>query len=244
MQCPNCRSAIPEYHYYCPRCRIPVQDYLREGADRRRDLLGRVLNNLLTLAILSIFVGGSVIVARQIDWREMYRVFFEQPDGSGGRMPAERGKPEPASGRRRGREPEQPGGTTRGSRDISSGGIESVRQLPRPIEELPFPGGGEANPAKTAPRRGLAQPEPGEIVGEIASQEAGDDAYLSIDCYTPARIYIDGQYSGTTPATIRLSAGDHMLRLMADGYDDWTRRIRLRSRQQTGLTASLKKSRD
>ncbi|MCI0664731.1 MAG: PEGA domain-containing protein [Acidobacteria bacterium] len=64
---------------------------------------------------------------------------------------------------------------------------------------------------------------------------------VAINSYTQARIYINGQFSGTTPRTIRLSAGDHQIRLTADGYDDWTRRIRLKTKQQLGIMASMKR---
>ena len=64
---------------------------------------------------------------------------------------------------------------------------------------------------------------------------------MIIKSATRARIYINGQFSGTTPHTIRLSTGEHTVSLSADGYEDWSRKIQLRGRQQISITASLKK---
>ena len=65
--------------------------------------------------------------------------------------------------------------------------------------------------------------------------------YLAIDSYIAAKIYVDGQFSGTTPRTVKLIPGDHQIRLIADGYDDWTRRVKLRGSQQVGIKAAMKK---
>lgn len=62
---------------------------------------------------------------------------------------------------------------------------------------------------------------------------------VTLDSYTKARIYVDGQFSGITPRTIKLLSGEHTILLIADGYEEWTRKIRLNGRQQTGLMASM-----
>jgi hypothetical protein len=64
---------------------------------------------------------------------------------------------------------------------------------------------------------------------------------VTLNSYTRARIYIDGQYSGTTPRTVRLLAGEHSITLIADGYEEWSKKIRLNGRQQMGLMASMNK---
>jgi hypothetical protein len=63
---------------------------------------------------------------------------------------------------------------------------------------------------------------------------------LTIKSYVPARIYINGQYSGVTPRTVKLLVGEHTITLMAEGYEDWTRKIQVKGRQQVGLLASLR----
>jgi hypothetical protein len=66
-------------------------------------------------------------------------------------------------------------------------------------------------------------------------------ALLTIKSYVPARIYIDGAFSGVTPRAVKLLAGEHTVTLVADGYQEWTRKVRLSGQQQTGMLVSLKK---
>lgn len=66
-------------------------------------------------------------------------------------------------------------------------------------------------------------------------------ALVTISSYTRARVYIDGQYSGTTPRTVKLLSGSHTITLLADGYEEWTKTIRLSGKQQTGVMAAMTK---
>lgn len=86
-----------------------------------------------------------------------------------------------------------------------------------------------------------AEPESGtEINLEPPDHSLSNNIGLvTLNSYTRARIYINGQFSGTTPRTVRLLAGEHTILLLADGYEDWTRKIRLDGRQQMGLMASM-----
>ena len=64
---------------------------------------------------------------------------------------------------------------------------------------------------------------------------------ISINSYVPARIYIDGQFSGVTPRAVKLVAGDHHISLMADGYREYTRKVKVDGHQQIGMVASMTK---
>lgn len=64
---------------------------------------------------------------------------------------------------------------------------------------------------------------------------------LTIKSYVPARIYIDGAYSGVTPRSVKLIAGEHTVTLVADGFQEWTRKVKLNGKEQAGILASLKK---
>jgi hypothetical protein len=66
-------------------------------------------------------------------------------------------------------------------------------------------------------------------------------ALLTIKSYVPARVYIDGAYSGVTPRSVKLVAGEHTVTLVADGFQEWTRKVRLNGQEQAGILASLKK---
>jgi len=62
---------------------------------------------------------------------------------------------------------------------------------------------------------------------------------VSINCQVPARIYINGQYSGTTPRAVHLNAGEYQIRLVSEGYLEWNSKVRVRDRQQMGVLASM-----
>ena len=62
---------------------------------------------------------------------------------------------------------------------------------------------------------------------------------LTIKSYIPARVYIDGQFSGLTPRTVKLSAGEHVINLMAEGHVEWSRKVSLKGKQQVGVVASM-----
>ena len=62
---------------------------------------------------------------------------------------------------------------------------------------------------------------------------------ISINSYVPARIYIDGQFSGVTPRAVKLVAGDHHISLMADGYREYSRKVKVDGHQQIGMVASM-----
>ena len=64
---------------------------------------------------------------------------------------------------------------------------------------------------------------------------------ISINSYVPARIYIDGQFSGVTPRAVKLVAGDHHISLMADGYREYSRKVKVDGHQQIGMVASMTK---
>jgi hypothetical protein len=78
---------------------------------------------------------------------------------------------------------------------------------------------------------------PNAVLGE-------DTALLTIKSYTRAAVYIDGQFSGLTPRTVKLLAGEHTVTLLAEGYEDWTRKLKLRGRQQAGILASMSRRSD
>ncbi|HYE72843.1 MAG TPA: PEGA domain-containing protein, partial [Blastocatellia bacterium] len=87
-------------------------------------------------------------------------------------------------------------------------------------------------------------PEPVAASLEVDSGPAELDSrtgLLTIKSYVPARIYIDGAYSGVTPRSVKLIAGEHTVTLVADGFQEWTRRVKLNGKEQAGILASLKK---
>ncbi len=64
---------------------------------------------------------------------------------------------------------------------------------------------------------------------------------VTIKSYVPARVYIDGVYSGSTPRSVKLLAGDHTISLLANGYHEYSRQVTVSGQQQLGILASMSK---
>ena len=55
-----------------------------------------------------------------------------------------------------------------------------------------------------------------------------------------AEIYLDGEYRGTTPATVTaVTAGNHTLEIRADGYDRWLSPVTVRAGSMLNVSATL-----
>ncbi len=72
MQCPSCRSDIPDNQFYCPVCRASVYSYVPENS---RSLSGgrleRAGKRLLEVFLFLILVGIGVVLARAIKWKDL-----------------------------------------------------------------------------------------------------------------------------------------------------------------------------
>jgi hypothetical protein len=56
-----------------------------------------------------------------------------------------------------------------------------------------------------------------------------------------AEVYADGAFVGNAPATLKLGAGKHIVRLVLAGYEEWTREISVQGGSELRLAASLEK---
>ena len=54
-----------------------------------------------------------------------------------------------------------------------------------------------------------------------------------------AEVYVDGAFIGNSPATLRLSPGQHTIRVAQSGYKDWSRDISVHSGSEAHLVATL-----
>lgn len=93
MQCPSCRSDIPDNQFYCPVCRASVYSYVPENSrSSSGGRLERAGKRLLEVFLFLILVGIGVVLARAIKWKDLL----------GGILPAtatsSTPKPEPSSG--------------------------------------------------------------------------------------------------------------------------------------------------
>ena len=121
---------------------------------------------------------------------------------------------------------------------------ESVRGMSGRLEELPgLESVDVANESGNGSRRPLPTlDESGVLIEQTDPPPTDSTGLLTISAYAPARIYIDGQYSGVTPRTVHLLAGDHQVRLVADGYVEWSSRVSVKKHQQMGMLASMTRS--
>lgn len=81
MICPKCQTEITNWQFYCPQCRASLQDYNELGGGFKRGTLERVGGQLINLIIVLFLIGGSVLVARQIDWKELIAMFRDPGAG-------------------------------------------------------------------------------------------------------------------------------------------------------------------
>jgi len=57
----------------------------------------------------------------------------------------------------------------------------------------------------------------------------------------PASVYADGNFVGSTPASLKLSPGEHHLRVAMDGYKEWTQTVAAQTGAEGHITANLEK---
>jgi hypothetical protein len=59
---------------------------------------------------------------------------------------------------------------------------------------------------------------------------------------TGAEVYVDGEFHGNSPATLKLKPGKHTVSVKMSGYKDWSREISTEAGSEAHLTATLEKS--
>jgi hypothetical protein len=57
-----------------------------------------------------------------------------------------------------------------------------------------------------------------------------------------AEVYVDGAFVGNAPATLKLSPGQHTIRVTQSGYKDWSREIAVQAGSDVHLSASQDKT--
>jgi hypothetical protein len=89
--------------------------------------------------------------------------------------------------------------------------------------------------ASTAPapedRANQKQRQRHELVGAIALNSVPDGA----------EVYVDGNFVGQTPATLKLAAGKHTIRVSLKSYKDWHRDLAVLQSSEVKLIATLEK---
>jgi hypothetical protein len=83
---------------------------------------------------------------------------------------------------------------------------------------------------KTAPETVAATTSPALVLVTITSVPVGGE------------VYADDSFVGNSPATVKLSPGQHNIRVFMKGYKNWNRLVTLDARQEANLAATLEKS--
>ena len=87
-------------------------------------------------------------------------------------------------------------------------------------------------PTATPPQKSPSPPAESE-------QQATPTGTLNVTATTAATVYVDHKIVGTTPLRIDLPKGKHLVRIVADGYDPFVRRVRITPDMSQNLNGSL-----
>ncbi len=233
-KCPICQCEVIEWHYYCTNCHTIIKQTESPGSGIS-SYRGKVERSLVTWVFIGGFVLGSGVLAWTIDWQGLGRLLRGQTMTQEEVIDQTRSIDEKLARRRL---PRQRPLTLEAGGEPSRTGVEATG----PATALAIVQSGETE------RRGLdrlgAVPRRAEMTPEVEIDQyetapTEKSGIVSINCPVPARVYIDGQYSGVTPRTVHLLAGEHQVRLVAEGYLEWNNLIQVRSRHQMGVLASM-----
>jgi hypothetical protein len=100
--------------------------------------------------------------------------------------------------------------------------------------------------AETASRDGPMHPPPAASAGflsgshDAASESSRETGSVAIASDPPnADVYVDGEFVGETPSTVRLTSGTHRIEIRSAGKQPWWRNLEVLSESQLSLHASL-----
>jgi hypothetical protein len=262
MRCPNCQVEVQDWHFYCQNCHVQIQGYSRETDKPARGRIEKAGARVINALVGTLIIIVLVLTARAVQWKEIYAAIhgdaaaLAKSDTVSEVKRTLRAKSD--AGRPEGKVSTQ-SKTSEGQKGKKDAAVE--REKSQKVEELP-PGAGQtqtqkvalmakplhvdnvitpkaADPAAKSALPASDTPKPG--VGEMNAKNGAGGGLVTITSDVPAKVYINGQFSGTTPRSVKMNPGDLQIRLIADGYEDWSRRVKLKTSQQLGITASMKK---
>jgi hypothetical protein len=103
--------------------------------------------------------------------------------------------------------------------------------------------------ARFAPKNAVAEASaatPVAVPNQSPMADAAPAAQLSASIAiqstpAPAAVYADGTLAGNTPANLKLNSGDHQIRILLDGYKEWSQTVHVQGGVDSQITASLEK---
>jgi hypothetical protein len=97
----------------------------------------------------------------------------------------------------------------------------------------------------TAVAKDSDEAKPASVVPAATALPAGTaDAIGTVSVATTpdgADVYVDNQFYGNSPATLKLKPGKHTVTVKMSGYKDWTRDVSTDAGSEAHLTAKLEK---
>jgi PEGA domain len=95
--------------------------------------------------------------------------------------------------------------------------------------------------AKAVPAEpSMTKPADGGSPGGSAADDKGKVMVSSVP--DGADVYVDESFVGNAPATLKLSAGKHTVKVSQQGYKDWAKEVSVFAGSEVGLKASLQKN--
>lgn len=107
----------------------------------------------------------------------------------------------------------------------------------------------DADAAKPGPEKGDAAKASSEKSGSeaaqvktVAASENATSATIAVKSSPDnAEVSVDGNFMGNTPASLKLGAGKHTVKVSLAGYKDWSRDITVSAGSEMTLSATLEK---
>jgi hypothetical protein len=236
-KCPMCRTEVNESHFYCPECRYPVNTPPNDQDSGPDSHWEQIRQGWVSLLLIIGFIGGSVILVRAIDWRSLNLMLHGETMTAEEKNLDKQSVTERLARRKVSRGRNQVTGSTANATQLAAN--QESRPQSAPVTDLAVASSsGAAAVERTANRANFPDDQSVEIE-QFEAPPTDQTGIVTIKSQATARVYIDGQYSGVTPRTVNLNAGEHQVRLVSDGYLEWNDRIQVRSRKQTGVLASM-----
>ena len=217
MKCPECQGEVPALHFYCPHCRAEMPLQATAGITAAADKAAKSERQERAERAAAWRRKGPRMHSRklfEIGWRAMQWVLVLGIFG-GSFVAYKRVNWQSAASR-----------------------VNEVASAVRPVEAA------TGSSKQSAPRSAMT------TTTKVAASEKGKPLALQptataglLIVKSPAataRIFVNGKFVGNTPHSFTLNAGEHQLRLEADGFQAWTRAVAIRGNQQIGIMAALK----
>jgi hypothetical protein len=232
MQCPKCQTENAAGHAYCLNCCTELNRTasrimrIAEQTKQAKTQQSRFFHTgwrVVRLMLWAFCLFAVIVVVRGLNWSGMMRGISTTKTGIEAAKPGKPNRATPDPARRKPLNESKP--KPKISAAVGEVTETSLRFQTRVPQDL-------ADNLSSGAELGV------EPVEAAFNPVVG---LLTIKSYTPARVYIDGQFSGYTPRSVKLMTGEHKVTLLADGYEEWSRKLRLKGSQQIGIMAALVK---